>query len=43
MMLCPDYKARGRPGVYVCGARGGKCARKDDRTITCPIRDWGEI
>jgi hypothetical protein len=39
MRTCPDYKSRSRPGDYVCGARKGKCNRKDDKTITCPIRD----
>jgi hypothetical protein len=39
MRRCPDYRAKSRPGDYVCGARGGKCTRKEDRTVSCPIRD----
>lgn len=41
MRRCDLYKARSRPGTYCCGARGGKCVRKDDNTISCPIRDGG--
>jgi hypothetical protein len=39
MKRCPDLKGKGRPGDYGCGTRGGKCTRKNDKTITCPIRD----
>ena len=39
MKTCPDYKQRSRPGEYICGARGGKCTRKDDETVTCRLRD----
>lgn len=39
MRLCPLLKARGRPRDYACGAYHGKCSRKEDKTVRCPIRD----
>jgi len=37
-MMCP-YQKRDRCGMWICGARDGRCKYPNDSRYTCPIRE----